>query len=694
MKVAAAPADSKEDVIANHAEDNQSISKTIMAQKRAETTNAEQDIDQWTYWKRGLIHPHSSFRRGWDLLTTYFVLYTALVLPFQIAFSVQPEPNTAWKFKETFMDWLFIVDFFLNFATCYEHKGEIVESHGKIAKNYILTWAPIDLVSSFPFDMALVAEGGDPADAQPARTAKLARVTRVMKVVRLLRLMRAARMGRIIQKYEMMLDVNHGLFTIIVFLFKILLMAHWIGCFWFMVPTLDSFPADSWVPGHYGIEYPTGCDTDIACGEAFSKKLPSLQTQWITSFYFAITTMTTIGYGDISPSTDSEKVLALLCMMIGAGVFAYGITTFCNILENMNLRAVSYRRMMDELDEYMAYRSVPKDLKIEVRKYLAFQKDSATGCFFNEQELLDCLSDSLRKDVVKQAFADPRSGVFAKVPLFQFHQTENPLGRRFVTHALRHFAGKVFAPDDVLIHAKRVASAMFILVLGSVSEIVIGYPTSQHSDNSWFGQESCLTDRPSTCKVVCRTLCDVFWIPRKGLCELCALPQLIGLKEKLRADEKLSIFRQNCVRFLVQSRFHFWKAWVYGHSKGAKAIKMTSFELDADSNAQHDIGPRNQNSAKLLEGPEDGADAAPSASINSGVDLKPVYDDIFEVESLLQASAAQLQKLKDAAEHLKKSGTPGGGPKNTEPPLSLGADQKRSGVQGMKLEPLEIKKQE
>ena len=37
--------------------------------------------------------------------------------------------------------------------------------------------------------------------------------------------------------------------------------------------------------------------------------------------------------------------------LIGGAIFAYGITTLCTIVANLNLRGVAYRRYMDELDE-------------------------------------------------------------------------------------------------------------------------------------------------------------------------------------------------------------------------------------------------------------------------------------------------------------------------------------------------------
>ena len=42
---------------------------------------SDPDVNNYDYLKRGLIHPHSGFRRLWDFATMYFVMYTAIVLP-------------------------------------------------------------------------------------------------------------------------------------------------------------------------------------------------------------------------------------------------------------------------------------------------------------------------------------------------------------------------------------------------------------------------------------------------------------------------------------------------------------------------------------------------------------------------------------------------------------------------------------
>lgn len=48
---------------------------------------------------------------------------------------------------------------------------------------------------------------------------------------------------------------------------------------------------------------------------------------WIQSFYFSVVTITTVGYGDLTPTNDASRLFAAIYILIGVsiGVAALGI---------------------------------------------------------------------------------------------------------------------------------------------------------------------------------------------------------------------------------------------------------------------------------------------------------------------------------------------------------------------------------
>jgi hypothetical protein len=58
--------------------------------------------------------------------------------------------------------------------------------------------------------------------------------------------------------------------------------------------------------------------------------------QYITSVYWAFTTMVTVGYGDITPANTDERIFIMLAMLIASGVFAYSINSIGSIVSRYN----------------------------------------------------------------------------------------------------------------------------------------------------------------------------------------------------------------------------------------------------------------------------------------------------------------------------------------------------------------------
>jgi hypothetical protein len=70
--------------------------------------------------------------------------------------------------------------------------------------------------------------------------------------------------------------------------------------------------------------------------------------QYLASFYWAMTTMTTVGYGDITPESDAERVLAVTAMVVGGAFYGFVIASMASFVtqtdENARACVVVLRR--------------------------------------------------------------------------------------------------------------------------------------------------------------------------------------------------------------------------------------------------------------------------------------------------------------------------------------------------------------
>ena len=59
--------------------------------------------------------------------------------------------------------------------------------------------------------------------------------------------------------------------------------------------------------------------------------------------YWVITTITTVGYGDISATNTTERIVACIIMVIGVIAFSYSTGSLSSIISNADSRQAAYR---------------------------------------------------------------------------------------------------------------------------------------------------------------------------------------------------------------------------------------------------------------------------------------------------------------------------------------------------------------
>jgi len=82
--------------------------------------------------------------------------------------------------------------------------------------------------------------------------------------------------------------------------------------------------------------------------------------RYVDSLYFSVTTLTTVGYGDLAPKTDVGKMFTMGYILVGIGV----LLSFVNVIAHHALK----NRISVRLDSGFSRLKVPRPRRMSHRK--------------------------------------------------------------------------------------------------------------------------------------------------------------------------------------------------------------------------------------------------------------------------------------------------------------------------------------
>ena len=101
-----------------------------------------------------IILHYSTFKTTWDWIILFLTAYTAVMVPFNVAFKYKTMNDVAFLVLNSVVDIVFFVDIVLNFHTTFVGlNGEVISEPSMIRINYFKGWFVIDLLSCLPYDV-------------------------------------------------------------------------------------------------------------------------------------------------------------------------------------------------------------------------------------------------------------------------------------------------------------------------------------------------------------------------------------------------------------------------------------------------------------------------------------------------------------------------------------------------------------
>ncbi|KAL3313394.1 Potassium voltage-gated channel subfamily H member 7 [Cichlidogyrus casuarinus] len=285
-----------------------SSSKQILSMD--EDMNLEHRM-QSTRMYRYILKHYSPVRAFWDWFILVLVLYTVIATPYSAVFghsNASEDSATAmrgvldaFKIIDIVVDIMFMLDIVINFRTTYVNRNdEVVSNPRKIACHYLKGWFVIDLFAAIPFDNIL----------SPVKSEKtMVPQTALLKAVRLLRLV------SVVRKLDRYSEYGWAILVLLTAFFA--LIAHWLACIWYWIGNYERSSLSSNRFADIGWLSSLANQTQQPYLSDDKHSGPDIYTKYITALYFTFSSLTSIGFGNVSPNTNMEKIFSIIIMLAG-----------------------------------------------------------------------------------------------------------------------------------------------------------------------------------------------------------------------------------------------------------------------------------------------------------------------------------------------------------------------------------------
>ncbi|KAL9919191.1 eag-like K[+] channel isoform 2-T4 [Glossina fuscipes fuscipes] len=381
--------------------------------------------------KSRFILPHYGVFKGfWDWIILVSTFYVAILVPYNAAFA---KADRQTMVSDVIVEGLFIVDILLNFRTTFvSSKGEVVSDSKLIAINYLKGWFVVDLLAALPFDHLYASDLYNGEESH----------------IHLVKLTRLLRLARLLQKMDRYSQYTAMILTLLMLLFS--LVAHWLACIWYVIAEKENMLNDNgWETGwmHALAERLRVPVYNITNAEAYS-----------TALYFTFTSLTSVGFGNVSANTTAEKVFSIIMMLIGALMHAVVFGNVTAIIQRMYSRRSLYESKWRDLKDFIALHQMPKELKQRIEDY--FQTSWSLNHGIDIYETLREFPEELRGDVSMHLHRE-----ILQLPIFE--AASQGCLKLLSLHIKTNFC----APGEYLIHKGDALNYIYYLCNGSMEVI-------------------------------------------------------------------------------------------------------------------------------------------------------------------------------------------------------------------------------
>lgn len=434
--------------------------------RKLKTLNLKK-LQEEDYFPCYLIHPESNYKRAWNLVCIVLLVYTAYIMPYRLAFQ-ETVYWDGWSAFELCIDFLFFIDILINLFSSYPlSDGKYETRQSKIVMSYLKSWLLFDLFACLPFSLIEYYEGSSGSSNSASsyndvlRLVRLPRLYRILRVSRVFKMIKSYKSGALFEKIEDALGFTAPKAKFLVFVITISTCVHVMACFWYFASKLQGFSPDTWVV-------------------KFGIMNKSDETKYLCAVYWAVTTLSTIGYGDITPQNDLERMLAIIWMIFGVGFFSYTVGSLSSLISQIDSRESILTQRLYMITEFAAETGINTELKTSLKNAIKYNSYKTGMSWADKMHLFEELPKNLRFKVALSMYHGAAQSIC-------FFQDKDP---SFAVYLMPFLKPHQINGEEVIYREGQYADEMFFLLKGRVNLVYgsVNIVYKSYLKGSYFGE--------------------------------------------------------------------------------------------------------------------------------------------------------------------------------------------------------------
>ena len=320
-------------------------------------TDEEQDVEFFVF------SPESDFILYFDVIIFICILYSVFYTPLKLAKdnSFCENDNNFIIITKLFIDIFYIIDFLISFFRGYYTKDQekLVTDNIKIIKNYLTSSFLSDLIEAYPFNSHsyYICKNDNNIHYSSYDTELYNLIIHSLSLLKAFKISKILRRNcnQFITRLKEKLSTNVKTDNIINLLFQIFTYVcgiHIMACFQIYIGK-HNFP--NWIIKNKFENY-------------------SFCSIYVTSVYFLITTVTTVGYGDISLGCIFEIFWQVILLGGGIIIYSWLISSIGNGINKQSYASINYANESKILEEIrITHPNLSYKTYQDIRKFLEFR---------------------------------------------------------------------------------------------------------------------------------------------------------------------------------------------------------------------------------------------------------------------------------------------------------------------------------